>query len=94
MPTGPLCWIAAKREIVRLYEEIAPGYGRMLLEQWAIRSRRAWLTPFLAMIFRYTLALALIGGFVYLDMQDHSKAALGLMGAATIRLVTAFLALF
>lgn len=93
LPHGPLHWIAPNPDIVERFERIAPGYGKMLLEQWAIRNRRAWLTPFLSMIFSYTLALALIGGFIYLVMQGHAKAALGLLGAGAIGLVTAFLAL-
>ena len=93
LPEGPLHWIAPNPEIVRFYEEISPGYGRIIIEQWALRNRRAFLTPFVAMIFSFALASGLIGGFVYLVMQGHTKAALALLGAGAISLVTAFLAI-
>jgi len=35
MPTGPLFWIAPNPDIIRIFEEIHPGYGKLVLDQWA-----------------------------------------------------------
>jgi hypothetical protein len=40
--------------------------------------------------FGFTLAMAIVGGFIYLAMHDRPKSAPGLIGAGVLGLVTGF----
>jgi hypothetical protein len=62
----------------------------LVLAEWRYRHRRAFWYALISLIFGGSIALSLVGGFVYLVMQGHPKAAGSLLTAGAFGMVAGF----
>jgi hypothetical protein len=62
------------------------------MEEWGSWHHRQFLYAALSLGGGILVALALIGGFIYLVMEGHPEAAGSLLGAGALSLVSGFLA--
>lgn len=60
--------------------------------EWGRRHQRQFIYATSSMFGGILVAVGLIGGFVYLVMNNHSNAAGGLLGAGVVGIISGFLA--
>jgi hypothetical protein len=63
----------------------------MVLQIWHGIQRADFVYATVSLVIAGMVAFALIGGFVYLVIQGHPKAAGALLGSGALSLVTGFL---
>ena len=72
------------------YSNVDPSLPALITEAGMETQRQKFIYATLALAFGFLLALAVVGGFIYLVMHDHPKSAAGLIGAGVLGLVTGF----
>ena len=63
------------------YSIISPELPALVLQEWGHRNRRAFWYALVALVIGGLMGISLIGGFIYLVMNGHVKAAVSLPGA-------------
>jgi hypothetical protein len=77
-------------DVLRAYGLVSPDLPFYIVKVWrADHSRNFWYAT-TALIIGGLLAISLIGGFVYLVMQQHGGYAAGLLGAGAFGMVAGF----
>jgi hypothetical protein len=61
-----------------------------VLQEWGHRNRRAFWYALVALVIGGLMGISLIGGFIYLVMNGHVKAAVSLLGAGAVSMVAGF----
>lgn len=78
-------------ELLELFSRFGPELPAQVLQMWAGAHQRAYRYAMLSLAIGGVLGLALIGGFVYLVMNNHGSWAGALLGTGAIGMVAAFL---
>jgi len=72
------------------YSKVDPNLPELITRAGMETQRQRFIYATLALAFGFMLALAVVGGFIYLAMHDRPKSAAGLIGAGVLGLVTGF----
>jgi hypothetical protein len=72
------------------YSSVDPNLPALITKAGMEAQRQKFVYATLALAFGFSLALAIVGSFVYLVMHEHPKSAAGLIGAGLLGLVTGF----
>ena len=72
------------------YANVDPNLPALITQAGMESQRQKFIYATVALSFGFLLALAVVGGFVYLVMHDHPKSAACLIGAGVLGLVTGF----
>jgi hypothetical protein len=86
----PPSTVVPSRELLDLYAEIHPNLAFDVMDAWNQSHRRAFWYAFVSTLIGGLIALSLVGGFIYLMMNGHSKAAGILLGAGALGMVAGF----
>jgi hypothetical protein len=77
-------------ELLEQLGNIHPELPMTVISEWKVRHARAYAYANHALLIGGILALALIGGFVYLVMNSHGYYAAMLLGAGAVSMVAGF----
>jgi hypothetical protein len=72
------------------YSAVDPSLPALVTKAGMEAQHQKFIYATLALTFGFLLALAVVGGFVYLAMHDHPRSAAALIGAGVLGLVTGF----
>lgn len=72
------------------YANVDPTLPALITQAGMESQRQKFVYATVALSFGFLLALAVVGGFVYLVMHGHPKSAATLIGAGVLGLVTGF----
>jgi uncharacterized membrane protein len=72
------------------YNNINPNLPLSIVEAGQRELAREFQYAIVFLVFGGCISLSIIGGFVYLAMQDHPTAAGALLGAGVLNMVTGF----
>lgn len=76
---------------LQLYKQVDVRLPELVVQVADREAQREYHYALAGMISSVVLFLSVVGGFVYLVMKDHSKAAAGLLGAGVLGLIHAIL---
>jgi hypothetical protein len=76
---------------LQLYRQVDSRLPELVVQVADHEAQREYHYALAGMISSGVLFLSVVGGFVYLVMNDHSKAAAGLLGAGVLGLIHAIL---
>lgn len=76
---------------LQLYRQVDSRLPELVVQVADREAQREYYYALAGMISSVVLFLSVVGGFVYLVMQDHPKAAAGLLGAGVLGLINAIL---
>jgi len=77
-------------DLLKQYAIVAPELPALVMAEWGHRHRRAFWYALVSLVIGGVLALSLVGGFIYLVMNDHGGYAGGLLGAGALGRVAGF----
>ncbi len=60
------------------------------MQEWSYRHRRAFWFALVSLVIGGLIGLSLVGGFVYLVMQNHGGYATTLLGGGALSMVAGF----
>jgi hypothetical protein len=73
------------------YRQVDPRLPELVVQVADREAHRDYAYALTGMITSAVLFLSVVGGFVYLVMNDHPKSATGLLGAGVLGLISAML---
>jgi hypothetical protein len=75
---------------LREYSNVDPSLPALITKAGMEVQRQKFLYATIALSFGFLLALAVVGGFIYLAMHDRPRSAAALIGAGVLGLITGF----
>lgn len=78
--------------ILREYSEVAPELPALIIQAWERRHHRQFVYATTLGVIGGCVMLTLIGGYIYLVMEDHRYYAAGLLSGGVLSAVAGFIA--
>jgi nitrate reductase NapE component len=72
------------------YACVGSELPELVVREWGHRHRRQFWFALVALVIGGLVSIGLIGGFVYLVMNDHPKSAALLLGSGALGMVAGF----